>query len=110
MELLTESEVSSILRSVKDVFVHSNIFKLTNPAYNFVMLSSGFIAHYNIEGFRWEYQHIPTFAECLIYHQRMNQWNNFRPGEKDYEYMMQKKKIYNEICDYARQYLANDGD
>jgi hypothetical protein len=27
-----------------------------------------------------------------------NQWSNFRSGERDYSYMMQKKEIYNRIC------------
>ena len=29
--------------------------------------------------------------------QDINQWDNFHPGQKDYDYMMQKKDIYNQI-------------
>ena len=29
----------------------------------------------------------------------MNQWNNFRHGEENYEYYMSRKEVYNSICD-----------
>jgi hypothetical protein len=33
----------------------------------------------------------------LISYAGQNQWNNFRPGERDYDYMMAKKDVYNRI-------------
>lgn len=110
MKLLTQSQVNGILQSVKRVFAHDDIDKLTKPAYNFIMLSSGFIAHYNLSGFRWEYRHVPTLACDLCRNKQNNQWNNFRQGERDYEYMMQKKEIYNQLCEMANNYLVTNNE
>jgi hypothetical protein len=106
MKLLTQSQVNGIIRSVKSVFVHDDIEKLTKPAYNFIMLSSGFIAHYDLYGFRMEYRDVYDLAKNLILNHDRNQWNNFRPGEQDYEYYMQKKRIYNQLVELASWYLS----
>ena len=106
MKTLSQSQVNGISRSVKSVFTHNDIDKLTKPAYNFIMLSIGFIAHYDLYGFREEYRDVQYFAEALIRNQSMNQWRNFHPGERDYEYMMQKKEIYNQLVELASLYLS----
>lgn len=106
MNLLTQSQINGIVRSVKSVFVHDDINKLTKSAYNFIMLSSGFIAHYDLYGFRMEYRDVYALAENLIRNYDANQWNNFRPGERDYEYYMQKKQIYNQLVEWASWYLS----
>lgn len=106
MKLLTTSEVNGIVRSVKSVFAHDDIGKLTKPAYKFLYLSYSFIAHYNLHGFRFQYQYVPDLAEKIIQNQAMNQWDNFRRGERDYEYYMQKKQIYNQLVELSKLYLS----
>lgn len=44
-----------IIRSVESVLKTGDIDKLTQDAYGFVMNMSGFIAHYDINGFKSEY-------------------------------------------------------
>lgn len=100
--LKTPRQEQLIVSSLRKVFKTGNIDELTKAAYDFVMLSSGFIAHYNLYGFREEYRDVNYFRQQILSNQRMNQWDNFRPGERDYEYMMQKKRIYNAICDLAK--------
>lgn len=98
MELLTLRQTDLIVSSVRKVFETNDINHLTNSAYKFVSLSSGFIAHFNLYGFRDAYANVNRLKHQLAQNYNSNQWNNFRAGERDYEYMMQKKEIYNRIC------------
>jgi hypothetical protein len=82
--------VNNVVRAVKD------IFKLNKTGYNFLYQASGFIAHYDLTGFKDYYEQHDLKADILK-NQRMNQWNNFHPGENYYDYMMSKKAIYNAI-------------
>ena len=95
LTLMTEKEkqltIKNVVSAVKD------IDKLNKRGYNFLYLSCGFIAHYNIFGFI-EYYKETSLKEDILGNQSNNQWDNFREGEKDYEYHHQKKEIYNEIC------------
>ena len=74
----------------------SDISKLNKRSYNFLYLSSGFIAHYNINGFKSYYEYNSLQKDILI-NQRFNQYNNFKPDHIDYGYFMDKKDIYNSI-------------
>jgi hypothetical protein len=76
-----------------------NIDNLTEKAYRFLNLSSGFIAHYDRSGFMGHYGEPGSLKKDILTHQNHNQWRNFRPGERGYEYYMQKKDIYNAVCD-----------
>jgi hypothetical protein len=60
-------------------------------------LCSGFIAHYDLYGFIAHYSTPNSLKRDIISYAGQNQWNNFRPGERDYEYMMAKKDVYNRI-------------
>jgi hypothetical protein len=87
-------------RIIRDcVKAANNIDTLTEKAYRFLNLSSGFIAHYNRFGFMGHYREPGSLKKDILAHQNHNQWENFRPGERGYEYYMQKKKIYNAVCD-----------
>lgn len=107
MEPLSPREMKSIVDSFKRVFGNDNIGYLTKGAYKFIMLSSGFIAHYNIHGFRQNYKNIYYFASDIIRWKEANRWTNFRPGDKDYEYYKQKAEIYSFIADMAYSYLTS---
>jgi hypothetical protein len=82
--------VSNVVKAVK------NIDNLNKTGYNFVYQCSGFIAHYDLYGFIASYTG-ESLKRDLISYAGQNQWNNFRPGERDYEYMMAKKDVYNRI-------------
>jgi hypothetical protein len=82
--------VNNVVKSVK------NIDSLNKTGYNFLYLASGFIAHYDINGFIDFYNHV-SLKNDLIGFANSNQWKNFRPGERDYEYYMAKADVYNRI-------------
>jgi len=54
-----------IVNSLKRVIKTKNIDHLTLDAYRFVMNISGFIAHYNIHGFKGEYENVADLIADL---------------------------------------------
>lgn len=96
--LHTPRQTDLIVSSIRKVMNTGDIDNLTGLAYKFLMLSSGFIAHYNLGGFRDYYADVEALRFDIQRNQGNNQWGNFRPGEPDYSYYMQKRDIYNRIC------------
>jgi hypothetical protein len=94
---MSQKQADAVVRSVVAA-AKQGMHKLTKAGYGFINLASGFIAHYNIHGFRDYYERNDFRADILRF-QNQNQWHNFHPGEQNYEYMMQKKEIYNRICE-----------
>lgn len=98
MKMLTNRQKTLIMNNViRACNVH--ISKLNGPAYRWLNLCSGFIAHYDIHGFKYYYEREANLRRDILNMQPMNQWRNFNPGDRDYEYMMQKKHMYNTICE-----------
>jgi hypothetical protein len=91
---LTERQKTLIVSNV--VKACKNIDNLNKTGYKFVYLCSGFIAHYDLYGFIASYTG-ETLKRDLINYAGQNQWRNFRPGERDYEYYMSKADVYNRI-------------
>jgi hypothetical protein len=91
----TEAEKLHIINAVKRAVVDPS--KLTKKAYNFLYLSSGFIAHHNKYGFISQYSAPGKLKDTILSHQKQNQWSNFRENDKDYAYYMSKADIYNRI-------------
>ena len=60
-------------------------------------LASGFIAHYNLEGFKAYYSEPGSLQADIERNARANQWNNFRVGERDADYYHAKRDCYNMI-------------
>jgi len=94
MTPLTERQksliVSNVLKAVK------NIDNLNKTGYNFIYQCSGFIAHYDLYGFIASYTG-ETLKQDILSYAGQNQWRNFRPGERDYDYYMAKADVYNRI-------------
>jgi hypothetical protein len=82
--------VNNVVKAVK------NIDNLNKTGYNFLYLCSGFIAHYDLYGFIASYTG-QSLKRDIVSFAGQNQWNNFRPGERDYDYYMAKKEVYNRI-------------
>lgn len=91
---LTERQKTLIVNNV--VKACKNIDNLNKTGYNFLYLASGFIAHYNLYGFIANYTG-QSLKRDIISFAGQNQWNNFHPGERDYDYYMAKKDVYNRI-------------
>lgn len=95
LKLLTEKGKERVIKAV--IRATKNVKTMTNEAYDFLYLSYGFMAHYNVYGFR-EYYESHCLGSDILANQEMNQYANFLKGDHNYEYYMQKKEIYNEIC------------
>jgi len=93
---LTERQKTLIVNNV--VKACKDITQLNKTGYNFLYLASGFIAHYNMYGFIDFYSDV-SLKNDLIGFAGQNQWKNFHPGERDYEYYMSKKDVYNRILE-----------
>ena len=92
---LTERQKSLIVNNV--VAACKDINKLNKTGYKFISLASGFIAHYDLYGFIDFYSHSVSLRNDIIGFANSNQWKNFRPGERDYDYYMSKADVYNRI-------------
>jgi hypothetical protein len=99
MELKTPRQITLIVNSLRRVFETNDINELTKAAYNYLYLASGFIAHYNLAGFRDYYSNVAKLKSDILNFHQWNQWNNFGKHDRDYAYYMQKKEIYNAIVD-----------
>jgi hypothetical protein len=74
-----------------------DISKLNATAYRFISGCPGFIAHYDLHGFIAHYSGASLRDDILGY-QRINQWHNFRPGEREADYYHSKRDVYNTAC------------
>lgn len=92
---LTERQKTLIVNNV--VKACKDITQLNKTGYNFLYLASGFIAHYNLYGFIDFYSNHVSLKNDIIGFAGQNQWKNFRPGERDYEYYQSKADVYNRI-------------
>jgi hypothetical protein len=94
MITLSERQKTLIVNNV--VKAVQNINNLNRTGYNFLYLASGFIAHCDLHGFIASYTG-ESLKRDIVSFAGQNQWNNFRPGERDYDYYMAKKEVYNRI-------------
>ena len=92
---ITPNEQRLIVRNV--IAACKDTEKLNKRGYNFLYLCSGFIAHYNLNGFKGFYSPYGLRADIARY-KRNNQWQNFKPGDENYEYYKSKADTYNQIC------------
>jgi hypothetical protein len=90
----TIRQVDLIVNNFRKVLTTGNIQFLSKQTYEFIMNSSGFIAHYDLFGFRAEYEHTPQLAREIMQNRNNNLYLNFRPGDNYYDYMTQKALIY----------------
>jgi hypothetical protein len=93
---LTERQKTLIVNNV--VKACKDITQLNKTGYNFLYLASGFIAHYNLYGFIDHYSNT-NLKHAIVSNAGQNQWKNFRPGDRDYEYYMSKADVYNRILE-----------
>lgn len=100
---LKEREIKEIVNSVNKVLDTGNIDHLTKKAYNFLYLCSGFIAHYNHEGFKGHYQNVSDLRRNLEQNYNSNMWRNFRVGETNAEYYHAKAEVYKRFNITAQQ-------
>lgn len=100
--------IKSILASVERVFKARDIDKLTGPAYKALMNMSGFIAHYDINGFKHRYQNTSELAEAILNSMDAIRPNYWREGHfvQNYgkEYCDSKADLYAGLATLAQKY------
>lgn len=105
---LTDIQKTRIVNNV--IAACRDIEKLNKTGYDFLYLCSGFIAHYNIHGFKAYYSEPGSLQRDIEANARTNQWHNFRPGERDADYYHSKRDTYNAIlgrfcaAEYSRRH------
>jgi hypothetical protein len=97
METITPRQKSLIISSFKRVFSTGDIAYLTSTAYKYIHLASGFIAHYDLYGFRANYYDVSLLRKDIIDNAQNNRWNNFTPADKDYDYYMSRADVYKSL-------------
>lgn len=91
---ITPTQQKLIIKNV--VAACKDIDKLNGTGYKFINLASGFIAHYNLNGFKAAYAG-GTLRKDILRNINQNMWSNFRPGDVNYEYYMSKRAVYQAI-------------
>jgi hypothetical protein len=94
MEAINTKTQALIVKNV--LAACGNIEKLNKRGYDFLYLCSGFIAHYDLEGFKDYYRDNSLVADIEANYAQ-NQWRNFKEGEKHAAYYHSKRDIYNAI-------------
>lgn len=90
--------VNNVVKAVK-----AGIDNLNNTGYNFIYCASGFIAHYNLYGFRAHYQQ-HSLKRDILNNLNANLWKNFHKGDQNYEYYKSKAEVYQRIVDHLENY------
>ena len=94
MAPLTQREKQLISKNI--LAACKDINKLNKRGYDFINLANGFIAHYNINGFKAYYAE-RSLQDDIERNAKVNQWSNFRKGDEHYDYYMAKRDCYNMI-------------
>lgn len=108
MDAITEKQKTLIVNNI--VKACDDISKLNGTGYKYIYLASGFIAHYNIDGFKSNYDIVDcgySLSDDILANEPANCWNNFREGDRDYAYYKSKADIYKRICDKIRNKTLN---
>jgi hypothetical protein len=91
-----------ILNSIRKVLATGDSDKLTKDAYDFLYLTSGFIAHYNVNGFKHYYRDTELLRNDLKRSSDLQDYDRyvrdgyFSKGEQS-AYYAQKANIYKEL-------------
>ena len=94
MDPITEKQKSLIVNNI--VKACDDIEKLNGTGYKYLYLAQGFIAHYNLQGFKGYYTGA-SLADDILSNESANKWLNFREGDRDYLYYKSKADIYSRI-------------
>ena len=108
MDAITEKQKSLIVNNI--VKACDDISKLNGTGYKYIYLASGFIAHYNIHGFKANYNLVDcgySLSDAILANEHANRWDNFNPGDSNYAYYKSKADIYSRIVAKLRNKQLN---
>lgn len=96
---ITQKQASTIANNIAKVIKKQDMDLLSSAAYKYISIQSGFIAHYNLQGFRDYYQNdVMQFAHDILDNKNISSRTNYRQDHKDYEYYKSKADTYLLIC------------
>lgn len=104
--------INKIVRSIV-LACKEDINKLTDVAYSWLHIKSGFIAHYNRTGFIGHYGSGFMLRQAILDNSSRNSVTNYYKGEQDYPYYKQQADTYELICKYLtgrKRKLPNEKD
>lgn len=104
MDAITEKQKSLIVNNI--VKACDDISKLNGTGYKYIYLANGFIAHYDINGFKGYYSN-SDLTRAILNNENSNRWNNFNPGDRDYAYYKSKADIYSRIVSKLKNKQLN---
>ena len=90
----TEKQKSLIINNI--VKACGDIERLNGTGYKFIYLAGGFIAHYNINGFKDHYSRYDLETD-IVKNLHSNLYLNFSEGDQNYHYYKSKADIYKRI-------------
>jgi hypothetical protein len=94
---IPEKQKTLIIKNL--VSACKDINKLNGTGYRFISTASGFIAHYDINGFKAYYDR-HKLQKNIEVNAPYNMFNNFREGDENYAYYMSRKDIYQRVLGY----------
>lgn len=96
---ISKKQSTTIANNIVKCIKTNNMDHLTSAAYKFISICGGFIAHYNLQGFKDYYSNnIMGFYNDIL-DNKTNCWTNYRDTDKDYAYYKSKSDTYQLICD-----------
>jgi hypothetical protein len=104
----TERQKKMIVKNL--ILACADINQLNKQGYDFIYQANGFIAHYDLHGFKAAYSD-GSLQSDIERNARMNMWGNFREGDQNYDYYMSRKDIYQRILgafsaqEFVRQHI-----
>ncbi len=102
MTPLGKEKENRIIRGIGLVFLLQDINQLDKYGYQFLCQCLGFIAHYNKQGFIQHYGNEDKLKRDVVLYVSLNQCDDYQKGDYEYEFMMQKKRIYNTVLKISR--------
>lgn len=77
----------AVLRNIADVLANQDMNRLEKPAYQILNLHCGFIAHYDLEGFKAVYRdHLDDFVGFFLASHLGQGWDTWLDNPKSYLY------------------------
>lgn len=98
-----------IINNIKKIIKTGNIEHLNSQTYNFLYLTSGFIAHYNLLGFRDYYSNVNSLIDdlkCSTDIKYPDYWLEefFQKQENMADYYKSKTATYRELAELLKNY------
>lgn len=98
--------VNGIYNNIKRIIETKNIDLLTKASYKFLYLTSGFIAHYDINGFKAHYSEVADLITNLKRSSDLRDYDRyikdgfFQKDDHSKDYYTSKSALYKKLYDY----------